>query len=313
MSSFKCLSYLHSSLLVLFLVLASGIISGCHENPPPPATAVSATPQEHTAAKQAADESLATRASILRGHSAAEQVAFLTSIAGAYPEEFADFIFRPENRYYLEKGTAFDKCAQRLSVIAGLVSGSGRGSDIWRDLERQYGQAGIVDSKEVPWRAGNLHADQNIAAVGATGGLVQYALELGPERFRTSAAYQLLKTSTALRASLFAGENPSEIAAITAMAVQQHTNLLASFASSHCVMIPPQPDPIPKGCGSELEITEITDDQLLTLDDGSVWRVEAPDDYDGPDWEAGEHVRICQGFLFHTDSLTAFRATRVQR
>jgi hypothetical protein len=311
MSSFKCLSHLHQSLLILLLFLTSGIISSCQKNPSRPATARPASSQKHSAAEQVADPPLPTQASILRGHSAAEQVAFITSIAGAYPEEFTDFIFKPENRYYLEQGTAFDKCSQRLSVIAGLVSGSGRSSDIWRDIENQYARAGIIDSEEVPWRAGNLQADQSIVALGATGGLVQYALELGPDRFRKSAAYQLLKTSTALRAAIFSDQSPSEVAAITALAVQQQTNLLASFASSYCVMIPAQPDPIPKGCGSELEITEISDHQL-TLDDGSVWQLQVPDDYDGPEWEAGERVRICHGFLFHANSLTILQATRVQ-
>jgi hypothetical protein len=256
------------------------------------------------------------RPSWLRGHSAAEQVAMMSAMAGVYPEEFEGFVFEPVNRYYLEPGSAFSRCGQTMSVVGHLVSGSGSSSDLWRGLEQKLNQYGM-DFNGAEWRRVDNQAMQNIVALGETEGLVQFAFALGPERFQQSlvSRYLTINRDFIVRTLNRGFASDSEIKQILQQAFVQHSRMLASFAESYCSDIKPQSDPVPRGCGAELDIDKVSDPndetEVLLLSDGSAWRITLPDDISVADWGPGDSVRVCQGFLLH-ESMISVEASRVQ-
>jgi hypothetical protein len=253
--------------------------------------------------------------SILRGGSAAQQLALVTTKLGFDPQEFAAFIFRAENRYYLETGTAFARCGEIMSGLAGLSQQGRSNASLWTGLERRFTNAGIVDLKEVEWRQGNWAADQNIVSLGETAGLVEFAYRVGQERFRQSRVLQyLVAYSRMLRDMLRFGADSEQI---WRMAEIQHANMLSTFTGTYCGMIPTQPDPVPTGCGRPLEIVDVREVNQtwaeVTLSDASTWKIRQSDDLDLLDWIKGDAVRVCSGYLLHVSTSTAAIGTRVKK
>lgn len=246
---------------------------------------------------------------------AGQRLAAVLTLFLSNPDAFLNYVEHPENRYYLDRGTAFEKCGETAKVVNRIVM-SGTDSEINMRNRVDSVMRGLGMPTNDP--ANRIQVQPYFQALAVTSDLVHIVYSDGPKKFREGGTYkyftQLNEGFINLLCQVGSVCGEEEVKQIMSGTYTQIFNTLVGEASSWCAAIPPNLQPGLADCGPPVRIASITSDAAgLTLaNDNALWLIIFNDNRQTVgNWRPGEIVRVCGDSILHPDRLVRVRAEKL--